>query len=82
MTPQAGLYSKVVTVDQRCDVEEKLTAMVNEAMAHALHTSNHGIVVTRHDQRTFSVHLSKDITPGTTVERDLWKSNVGCQPNI
>lgn len=82
MTPQTGSYSKVITVDHGGEIEERLTAVVNEAMAHALHTSNHGIVVTRHDQRTFSVHLSTDITPGTTVERDLWRSNVGCRPNI
>ncbi|AOY74088.1 hypothetical protein NtRootA4_41660 (plasmid) [Arthrobacter sp. NtRootA4] len=82
MPQHTGIFSKVITVDHRCEVDERLTAVVTEAMAHALRTSTHGIVVTRHDQRTFSVRLSPDISPGTTVERDLWRSNVGCRPNI
>lgn len=70
-------YTTVITVDHRHEVEERLNAEISEAIRHALRTSNHGIVVTRHDQRTFSFHLSADIAPGTTVERDLWRSNVG-----
>jgi hypothetical protein len=76
MTAQTGSYSKVISVENRSELEEQLSAAVNEAVVHALYTSKHGIVVTRHDQRTFSIHLSTDITPGTTVERDLWRSKL------
>ena len=83
MPEHTGSYIIVITVDHRGDMEERLTAAVSEAVAHALRTSDHqGIVVTRHDQRTFSVRLSTKIAPGTTVERDLWRSDVGCRPTI
>ncbi|BCW78253.1 hypothetical protein [Arthrobacter sp. NicSoilC5] len=82
MAAHIGSYNKVITVDHRYEMEERLSAVVAEAMVHALHTSKHGIVVTRHDQKTFSVRLSADITPGTTVERDLWRNNIGYLPDI
>lgn len=59
----AGDEPQLVT--ERLDAAEKL------AQQWALTEGRHGILVTRHAPRSFTVTLSAEVPYGTTQERDL-----------
>lgn len=77
MTGRSAPYGTTIIIDHRREMEDKLNELMGEAIRQALRTSNQGIVVTRHDERTFSVQLSAEVAPGTTMECDLWRVTPG-----
>lgn len=59
----------VLTPDMRLDAE--LNSAVEEAVLVAMSNPVHGVLVTRHDHKTYSVELTADVDYGITIERDL-----------
>lgn len=68
MTNQ-GIPSAVqVRISHRNELEKHLDRAVEDAIREAQTTPGHGILVTRHDHKTFTVELSHDVPHGTISE--------------
>jgi hypothetical protein len=64
-------YSKTFTVAERHELEDALDREAAAAIAAASRLGV-GVVVTRHDARTFTVEASSEAPPGSIHERDLF----------
>ncbi|MGT2464091.1 hypothetical protein [Sinomonas atrocyanea] len=64
-------YSKTFTVAERHELEAVLDKEADAAIAAAACLGT-GVVVTRHDARTFTVEASREAPPGLIHERDLF----------
>jgi len=60
-----------VTADEPQLIAQRLDAAEKLAREGALREGNHGILVTRHGQTSFTVNLSPAVPYGITQERDL-----------
>ena len=67
----AGTASRIeLMVPNRASMDHCLNAAVESVMGAALRHRTHGILVTRHDDRHFTVGLSAAVPFGYTVEHD------------
>lgn len=71
MTEPATGYSTTFTVSERRELEAILDRETAAAIAAATRLGT-GLVVTRHDARTFTVAASPEVPPGLIHERDLF----------
>lgn len=61
---------RVLAIDN-ADLQQQLDEAVDAALKHALQNGGPGILVTKHDFRSFTVDLSGDVPFGLTREREL-----------
>lgn len=71
MLDQANHYAVQVMITQRRELENQLDLAVDAAIREALNGPGHGVLVTRHDNKTFTVELSHEVPPGTISELTL-----------
>lgn len=67
-------YFQLLEIDDRAALECELDCIVEDAIQQALANPTHGILVTRHGPGTFTIELSKEVSPGLIGERDLTKT--------
>jgi hypothetical protein len=67
-------YAVQVRIDHRRELQNELDRALEEAIREALKNPGPGVLVTRHDHRTFTVELSRDVPHGTITELDLHAS--------
>ncbi|MFC9354466.1 hypothetical protein [Arthrobacter sp. NPDC057013] len=69
-----GQYKTKVMVLDRKDLEAQLDSAVDDAIMASCEHPDHGILVTRHTNQTFTVALSPNVPGGTIREHDarLW----------
>jgi hypothetical protein len=67
----AGTSRLRLTIDNRSQLESALDCAVDELMTKAGTSTRQGILVTRHDNRTFTVQFCTSIRPGIVMEQDL-----------
>lgn len=65
-------FSTTLTITDRASMDQQLDAAVAAALARALISKSHGILVTRHSQEKFTVALSEAVPYGETMERLSW----------
>ena len=65
-----SIHASRIRIAHRRDLEVQLNRAVERAIAEALRRPGHGILVTRHDYRTFTVELTREVPAGLTAERD------------
>ena len=70
MREHPSIHASRIRIAHRRDLEVQLNRAVERAITEALREPGHGVLVTRHDYRTFTVELTKDVPPGLTAERD------------
>ena len=70
-TEPATGYSATFTVTERQELDARLDREADAAIAVAGRLGA-GVVVTRHDSRTFTVELSPEVPAGVIFERDLF----------
>ncbi len=68
MIDQTTRYAVKVRITNRKELENKLDRAVEGAIREALEDPGGGVLVTRHDHRTFTVEPSHDVPPGTISE--------------
>lgn len=61
-----------ITVTDRASMERQLDEAVAAAMARAMHEGRQGILVTQHDNDSFTVALSDAVPFGLTREHQEW----------
>src|SRR5690242_8377174 len=66
-----GIGRLRLTIDSRSQLEEALDSAVAELMSKQNSNTRDGILVTRHDHRTFTVQFSRDVQRGIVLEQDL-----------
>lgn len=71
MINQSSDYYVEIRVTDGKNLEKHLDQAVEKAIRKALVNSSCGVMVTRHDQQTFSVELTRDVPFGIISERDL-----------
>jgi hypothetical protein len=71
MLDQAKHYGVKVRIAQRRDLENQLDLAVDAAIREALNSPGRGVLVTRHDHKTFTVELSDEVPQGTITELAL-----------
>jgi hypothetical protein len=71
MLDQAKHYAVKVRITQRRDLENQLDLAVDAAIREALNRPGRGVLVTRHDHKTFTVELSREVPQGTITELAL-----------
>lgn len=59
------------TIEKRNQLESSLDSAVIELIRGAGTSPSYGILVTRHDHRTFTVEFCKKLRPGFVMEQDL-----------
>lgn len=64
-----------IKIDSRVSLEIELNHVVERTIQSALTSPGAGILVTRHDQQTFTVEISAEVPFGVIAERDLWASS-------
>ncbi|MDQ0031564.1 MULTISPECIES: hypothetical protein [Micrococcaceae] len=69
--PSNGIGRLRLTIDSRRQLEEALDSAVAELMSRQNSNARDGILVTRHDHRTFTVQFSSDVQRGIVLEQDL-----------
>lgn len=67
-------YAKTLEVSSRKALDDELDRMVEDAIRHSLAHSGDGILVTRHNESTFTIEISNEVPHGTITERDLTRS--------
>jgi hypothetical protein len=72
MLDQANHYAVKVRITQRRDLENQLDLAVDAAIREALNSPGLGVLVTRHDNKTFTVELSHEVPHGTISELALY----------
>ena len=65
-------FSTTVTVTARVTLDQQLDLAVASALPKALTSKRHGILVTRHSPKRFTVALSESVPFGETRERCEW----------
>ena len=75
MTESTSGYAVEVTITSRKELEAVLDRAVDKAIREARTHPGRGVLVTRHDHRTFRVELSPGVPPGTISEADLCPSS-------
>jgi hypothetical protein len=70
MTDEGRRYSSTFTISARHELEPALGREAARAMAVA-RPQGAGLIVTRHDARTFTVEMSPAVPPGVIHEKDL-----------
>ncbi|WP_285313226.1 hypothetical protein [Pseudarthrobacter sp. fls2-241-R2A-168] len=66
-----GIGRLRLTIDSRSQLEEVLDSAVAELLSRQNPNTPEGILVTRHDHRTFTVQFSRDVQRGIVLEQDL-----------
>jgi hypothetical protein len=74
MIDQSIRYGVKVRIRHRKELEDRLDRAVEEAIREALRNPGNGVLVTRHDQETFTVELSTAVPHGTISELALYPS--------
>lgn len=69
-------YPKTFTIANGRDLDQVLDAAVEVAIEQAIEGPRAGILVTRHNHRSFSLSFSQEVPYGTTMERDMRPSSV------
>ncbi|MBT2533013.1 hypothetical protein J7E83_12960 [Arthrobacter sp. ISL-48] len=63
-----------IRINNRNELQDELDQALEGAVREALKNPGRGVLVTRHDHRTFTVELSLDVPHGTISELDLCPS--------
>ncbi|BCW45157.1 hypothetical protein [Arthrobacter sp. StoSoilB5] len=69
MNHQSATYQDLVKVSHSGEFENALDRAVENAILQGYNNPGRGIMVTRHDHRTFTVELSPDVPYGTIFEQ-------------
>ncbi|WP_454810548.1 hypothetical protein [Paenarthrobacter nitroguajacolicus] len=69
MNHQSATYHDLVKVSHSRELENALDRAVENAILQGYNNPGCGIMVTRHDHRTFTVELSPDVPYGTIFEQ-------------
>lgn len=72
MTKQGIPYAVEIRISNRNELEDQLDRAVEGAIRVANDTPGHGVLVTRHDHKTFTVELSHEVPHGTISELVLY----------
>ncbi|UZX03059.1 hypothetical protein F8G81_10970 [Arthrobacter sp. CDRTa11] len=72
MINQRTPYAVEVRISHRNELEDELDQAVEGAIREAHNAPGHGVLVTRHDDKTFTVELSHEVPHGTISELVLY----------
>lgn len=70
MFDQSTHYYAEVRISKGRELDDQLDGAVENAIRAAIMNPGPGVMVTRHDQQTFSVELTYDVPYGTISERE------------
>lgn len=70
MTTNPQPYSLTLTIDGQERLNDVLDRALGQVLQEALKIGETGILVTRHDHRSYTVELSSDVPIGTIAETD------------
>ncbi|MCO4273790.1 hypothetical protein NG701_04990 [Pseudarthrobacter sp. HLT3-5] len=64
-------YPMPITISNRRELDQMLDSAVEAAIEQATQRPGAGILVTRHNHRSFSLSFSQEVPYGTIMERDM-----------